>query len=137
MTLKNWYLGVDKHSVACLQLLIEGTADYNAASPSQLNNRKVEQFNFDGLATAFDQARAANPSLSSWALSSSLLSFHLGGSDTAAIGADLAYQYAKYGGLSNISLTPVQAMMADAAFGAASQTLCGGVGLQDLSARLM
>ena len=137
VTFKDWYLNTTNHSVANLQIVIEGTTDYNAASSNQLNNKKIEQFNFDGLVTAFDTARAANSSLTSWALSSSLLSFYLSGSDTAAIGGDLAYQYAKNGNLSNMSLTPAQALLAGASFGIASQNLQLTGNLQDQSPRLM
>ncbi|NHZ79420.1 hypothetical protein F2P44_09045 [Massilia sp. CCM 8695] len=137
INLKDWYLGTTNRSVANLQMVIEGTSDYNATSTNKLNNKKIEQFNFDGLATAFDQARTANPALTSWALSSSLLNFYLSGSDTAAIGGDLAYQYAKNGTLSNVSLTPAAAILANASFGTAAQTLQAGSALQDLSPRLM
>lgn len=119
-----------------LPMVIEGTTDYDAGSSNRLNNKKIEQFNFDGLVTKFDQARAANPSLTSWALSSSMLSFYLNSSDTAAIGGDLAYQYAKNGNLSNISMTPAQALLASAQFGS-NQNLQAIGALQDLSPRLM
>ncbi|WP_307731951.1 putative Ig domain-containing protein [Massilia antarctica] len=137
INLKDWYLGTTNRSVANLQMVIEGTSDYNAAPTNKLNNKKIEQFNFDGLATAFDQARIANPALTSWAVSSSLLNFYLSGSDTAAIGGDLAYQYAKNGTLSNVSLTPAAAILVNASFGTAAQTLQAGSTLQDLSPRLM
>lgn len=136
LTLKDWYLATTNHSVANLQVVIEGTSDYNAAGGT-INNKKVEQFNFDGLVTAFDQARVANPALTSWALSSSLLSFYLSGSDTAAIGGDLAYQYAKNGNLSTLSMTPAQALLASAQFGSAAQALQATGSLQDLTPRLM
>jgi hypothetical protein len=83
LTLKDWYLSTNNHSVATLQMLIEG-GDYDASSSDPLKNTKVEQFNFDGLVTAFDQACTANAALTSWVLSSSLLSFYLAGSDVAA-----------------------------------------------------
>lgn len=118
-------------------MVIEGTDDYNAASANTLNNKKIQQFNFDSLVTAFDQARIANPALTSWALSSSLLGFHLGGSDTAAIGGDLTYEYAKTGNLSAISMTPAQSILANAQFGAAAQNLVAAGSLQDSSPRLM
>ena len=137
MTFKDWYLNTTNHSVANLQIVIEGTTDYNAASANQLNNKKITQFNFDGLVTTFDTARAANSSLTSWALSSSLLNFYLSGSDTAAIGGDLAYQYAKNGNLSNISLTPAQALLAGTTFGTGNQNLQLAGSLQDMSPRLM
>lgn len=137
VTFKDWYLNTANHSIANLQVVIEGTTDYNAASTNKINNKKIEQFNFDSLVTAFDQARTANPALTSWALSSSLLTFYLNGSDTQAIGGDLAYQYAKNGNLSNFSLTPAQALLASAQFGTANQTLQAAGALQDLSPRLI
>jgi hypothetical protein len=120
---KDWYANTSNRNMAKLQLVIEGTTDYNASSTNVLNSKKIAQFNFDGLVTKFDQARAANASLTSWALSSSLLNFHLGSSDTAAIGGDLAYQYAKNGNLSALSMAPAQALLADAQFGMANQNL--------------
>lgn len=137
VTFKDWYANVTNHSVANLQIVIEGTTDYNAASANKLNNKKIEQFNFDGLAGAFDQARVANPALTSWGLSSSLLSFYLNSSDSAAIGGDLAYQYAKNGNLANFSLTPAQALLAGAQFGSGNQNLQATAALQDLSPRLL
>lgn len=137
VTFKDWYLATTNHSIANLQIVIEGTTDYNAASNSVINNKKIENFNFDGLVTKFDQARTATPTLTSWALSSSLLSFYLTSSDTAAIGGDLAYQYAKNGNLSNISLTPADTILSSAQFGTSAQNLQAVASLQDLSPRLM
>jgi hypothetical protein len=137
VTFKDWYASVNNHSIANLQMVIEGTAGYDATSANKLNNQKIVEFNFDGLTTKFDQARAANTSLSSWALSSSLLEFYLSGSDTAAIGGDLAYQYAKNGNLSNLSMTPAQALLASPEFGTSSQNLQSASKLQDASPRLI
>lgn len=72
-------------------------------------------------AAAFDSARADNPSLSRWALSSSLLQFHLGGSDSEAIGGDLAYEYGKHSSLTGLSLNAIQAVMADPNLGSQSR----------------
>lgn len=137
ITFKDWYLDINNHSVAKLQVAIEGSTDYNAASANKTNNKKVEQFDFDGLAFAFDRVRATDPSMTSWALSPWLLNFYLNSSDTAAIGGDLAYQYAKNGSLSNISMTPAQALLASAQFGTANQNLQATSALQDLSPRLL
>ena len=92
--------------------------------------------NFAGLVTAFDQARTATPTLTSWALTNALTTYHLGGSDTAALGGDLAYQYGKNGNLSNVSFTPAQTILGNAQFGSVAQTLQPLTGLQDSSARL-
>jgi Ca2+-binding RTX toxin-like protein len=78
VTFSNWYADAGNHSIANLQMVIEGTPDYDALSANAINNKRVVQFNFDGLVSQFDQARAATPALTSWALSSSLLDFYLG-----------------------------------------------------------
>lgn len=137
LTFKDWYVNTNNRSVKNLQMVIEGTADYNAALADALNNKKIQQFNFDSLVTAFDQARVADPALTSWALSSSLLGFHLGGSDTAAIGGDLTYQYAKNGDMSNISATPAQSILGNAQFGNAAQDFLPVGSSRDSSTRLM
>ncbi|MFZ6820336.1 putative Ig domain-containing protein [Undibacterium sp. Ji22W] len=123
VTLKDWYLSINNHSVAKLQIVIEGTSDYVSTSNNVLNNHKIELFNFDGLVTAFDQARAATPGMSSWALSNSLLNFYTSGSDTSAIGGDLTYQYAMNGNLSNIAMNPALVLLTGTAFGVNGQNL--------------
>ena len=40
VTFKDWYLNTANHSVANLQVVIDGSADYNAASANKLNNKK-------------------------------------------------------------------------------------------------
>ncbi|WP_130301095.1 MULTISPECIES: hypothetical protein [unclassified Duganella] len=87
--------------------------------------------------SAFDAARTANPSLTSWALSPSLSSYYLSGSDSAALGGDLAYQYAKNGNLSSLSMTPADTLLTASQFGSAGQALQAGSALQDLTPRLM
>lgn len=137
VTMKDWYANVNNHSIANLQVVIEGTTDYNAASTNKLNNKKIEQFNFDGLVTKFDQARAANPSLTSWALSASLLEFYLNSSDTVAMGGDLAYQYAKTGSLSGFTMAPALNLVSNAQFGTVNQTLQPVANLKDATVSLV
>ena len=74
---------------------------------------------FAALANAFDAAGQVN----GWALTNALLSAHLSGSDSAAIGGDLAYQYGLNGSLTGIGLTPAQQVLSAPQFGASSQTL--------------
>lgn len=136
INLKDWYLAANHHSIANLQIVIEGTSDYVPSSSNQLNNNKIEQFNFDGLVSKFDQARASNPAVTSWALSNSLLEFYLTGSDTAALGGDIAYQYAKSGNLSVFSMSPAQAVLSNPQFGSI-QLLQSTAALQDTSLFLM
>jgi hypothetical protein len=60
----------------------------------------------------------------------------LEGSDTAALGGDLAYQYGKNGTLAGIGVTPALATLSDANLGTAAQTLTPLAGLQTGSVRL-
>jgi Ca2+-binding RTX toxin-like protein len=131
-----YYASASNHSVKTLQVFIEGTTDYLASASSALNNRKIETFNFDGLVAAFDAARAANRNLASWALSNALAAQYLSGSDIAAIGGDLAYQYARNGSFSSLSFTPAIGMLGTAGFGSVAQPLLGAAKLQDTSPRL-
>ena len=72
----------------------------------------------------------------SWALTNALTSFQLAGSDTAALGGDLAYQYGKNGTLAGIGVTPALATLSDANLGSTAQTLTPLSGLQTGSVRL-
>jgi hypothetical protein len=58
------------------------------------------------------------------------------GSDTAALGGDLAYQHAKNGNLANVSINPAQGILGGAQFGTIAQTLQPNANLQDTSPRL-
>jgi hypothetical protein len=88
------------------------------------------------LVDRFDQARTANPALTSWHLSDALLQFHVSDSNTAALGGDLAYQYGTQGNLANVGLTGAQNVLNNAQFGAQAQALQPAVGLQEGQVRL-
>jgi Ca2+-binding RTX toxin-like protein len=111
--------------LSTLQIVIDGSSDYDPDSSSALHNKKIVQFDFLGLSKQFDQALQANPALTEWALSSALLEFHLRSSDTAAIGGDLAYQYAQNGDFYGLSTNAIQAALGDTQFGLAQQQLQG------------
>ncbi|MHB1076707.1 beta strand repeat-containing protein [Thiobacillus sp.] len=130
IVLQGWYASTGNKSVLNLQMIEEASIDFAPGSSNPLADNKVEKFDFAGLVNAFDQARTANPNLTSWALSDALLTFYLGGSDTDAIGGDLAYQYGKTGSLSNIGSTAAQGMLGNAQFGQVNQAI-NQVGLSD------
>ena len=123
IVLQGWYAASTNKSVLTLQMIEEAAADFAPGGADTLRDNKVEQFNFAGLVNTFDQARTANPSLTSWALSNALLTYYLGGSDTAAVGGDLAYQYGKTGGLANVGFGAAQSMLANSQFGQAAQAI--------------
>ena len=65
-----------------------------------------------------------------------LLDAHLAGSDSEAIGGDLAYQYGLNGTLAGIGLTAAQEVLNAPQFGAAPQALRPLAGLQQGQYRL-
>ena len=136
ITFKNWYATTPSKPVANLQVMAEAMAGFVQGGSDPLRNQKVENFNFAGLVGAFDAARAANTGLTSWALTNALTSFQLAGSDTAALGGDLAYQYGRNGTLAGIGATPALATLSNASLGGSAQTLTPLAGLQTGSVRL-
>jgi hypothetical protein len=120
ITLTNWYAKSTNRSVLNLQVIAEAMADFSAGSADPLRNNLIETFDFAGLVAQFDAAGAP----ANWQLTDSRLTAHLkDGSDTAAIGGDLAYQYGMNGGLTGIGLLAAQNVISAAAFGQSSQML--------------
>lgn len=134
ITFKNWYRG--NRSVVTLQVVLDGSADYQPGGTELTRDNLVETFDFGGIVSAFDAARASNPALSSWALSNALANFHVSGSDSEALGGDLAYQYAASGNLAQVGLTAAQSVLSDAVFGTAPQALKALASLQEGAVRL-
>jgi Ca2+-binding RTX toxin-like protein len=133
--MQNWYSGTTNHSIANLQLVLDAST-YNASSSDTLLNHQVQNFDFALLAQNFDQALATTPTLTSWSMTNALLTAHLAGSDTAALGGDLAYQYNLNGSLAGIGLASAQTELGNASFGVAPQLLQPLAGLQTGTARL-
>ena len=127
---KDWY-GARHSGFLTLQMIEDASADFDARSADPLRNRRVETFSFLGLVGAFDHARAETPGLTSWAVTNALLEAHLGASDDAALGGDLAYWYGKNGSLAGLSLQAAQQVIGAAGFGADAQALHPFSGLQD------
>jgi Ca2+-binding RTX toxin-like protein len=123
ITLQDWYAPAPKESVLDLQVIAEVMAGYSQTSSNRLLDDKVEIFDFGRLVDRFDAARAAQPTLGRWAMMNALLDAHLGGSDTAALGGDLAHQYGVTGALTGIGLGAAQQIVGNASFGSATQTL--------------
>ena len=123
MSFKDWYLGTANHNVLKLQVVADAMTEFAPGGSDPLLDHKIENFDFKGLVGAFDAARAATPTLSSWALANALTQFHLAGSDNAALGGDLAYQYGRNGTLSGIGINVAQQVLGEAGFGSQVQTL--------------
>ena len=130
MSFKDWYLGTANRNVLKLQVVAEAMAGFAPGGSDPLLDQKIENFDFKGLVGAFDDARATTPTLSSWALTSALTQFHLAGSDSAALGGDLAYQYGRNGTLAGIGVSAAQQVLGETGFGNQAQTLQPLAGLQ-------
>jgi hypothetical protein len=91
----------------------------------------VQTFDFFGMVSAFDSARAESPGLTSWAITNALLQFHLAAMDDAALGGDLAYWYGRKNSFSGLSLSAAQQAIGAPGFGSDAQTLRPFDGLQE------
>ena len=96
-----------------------------------IHDNKVEQFNFTALTNKFDQVRVGQSSSFTWNMASSLETVSSGGSDTAAIGGDLAYQYGLNGNLAALSAQPALGIVGSNGFGSGSQALQSASALND------
>ena len=121
VTLKNWYQGQNNKNVLNLQVIAEAMAAFDPGSSDPLLNKEVQTFDFQGLVSAFDTARTGNPGLTTWALSDALSQYHLGGSDDAALGGDLAYLYGLNGTLAGVSFDGAQSIVTSSQFGVQAQ----------------
>jgi len=111
MTIKNWYSTSAGKPIDKLQVVTVG-GDYDPASTDKTRNMQTEAFDFGRLVQRFDAARAADASnANGWAVMNSMLDAHLQGSNTAALGGDLSFQYAT-NDLGGIAVTASQASLA-------------------------
>lgn len=132
--LKDWYAG--NTSLLNLQVILDATDAFDANATDSLYNRRVQNFDFLGMVSAFDAAQAVNPGLSQWALGDALTQYHLSGADDAALGGDLAYWYARNGGFTGIGVASAQQIIGAPGFGAEAQGLREFSGLQEGLVRL-
>jgi Ca2+-binding RTX toxin-like protein len=136
ITLKNWYAATPSRSVLNLQVIAEAIAGFDASSSDLLLNKKIQNFDFQSLVNAYDTARVANATLAHWSAMNTLLDAHLSGSDDAALGGDLAYQYGRNGSLANIGVDGGRTVLTSNQFGVAPQLLQTQQVLQQGVARL-
>lgn len=123
IVLQNWYSSPANRGVQNLQIVAAAMNDFAPAGGDPLRDNMVERFDFQSIVRQFDQARIANPSVNHWAAMDALLDAHLGGSDTEALGGDLAYRYGLSGSLAGIGTSAAQDILAGLQFGAAPQGL--------------
>jgi Ca2+-binding RTX toxin-like protein len=119
ITFVNWYTATANRSVLNLQVIAEAMAAFNPDGADSLLDDKVERFDFAALVYAFDAAGQ----VSNWALTNALLDAHLVGSDSEAVGGDLAYRYGLQGNLTGIGLVPAREVLSAPNFGSGLQAL--------------
>jgi VCBS repeat-containing protein len=119
IVLEDWYRG--KQSVVTLQVVAEAMRGFSQGSCDPLRDDKVETFDFRKLVAAYDDARECRRNLQNWKLMNELLDAHLGGSDTAAYGGDVAYRYGMTGTLANVGWAAARDTVAAPQFGTALQ----------------
>jgi VCBS repeat-containing protein len=123
----NYYgLSTNQRPTFALQMLTEPSGAYAPNGVDALRDNKIEQFNGNRLIADFNAAYQASASLRSgnpWAVMNSLLSAHLGGSSTAGLGGDLAYQYGRNAGLAGMDMLAANNALAEPNFGATYQNL--------------
>ncbi len=117
ITFRDWYASVPSRSVATLQVIIQPSSGNTSEGSDLTRGHKMESFDFSALVGAFDSARAANASLTSWTLSDALNTCRLAGSDTAAFGGDIAYQYGLLGTVDLVGTAKTFGLLSDPALG--------------------
>ena len=123
LTFSNWYASSANQNVVTLQVIEQASSTFDAASTSALYNQDVVEFGFANLVNQFDSALAANPALTQWSLSNGLLNAYLSGSDTAAMGGDLAYYDGLHGNLTGMNVAAAQAALQNPVFGTQAQAI--------------
>lgn len=103
VTLQGWYVDSSRRNVTTLQVVTGAVGgDYLASSSDRLLNRMVVSFNFESLVNRFDQWSSANPGQTEWEPAAELNAYYLAGSNTSAIGGNLAWRYATTGSYGDI-----------------------------------
>jgi Ca2+-binding RTX toxin-like protein len=120
---KDWYVSPANQNIVNLQVIDQAMSDYAPGSTDLLRNNSVENFDFQNVVTEFNQAIAADPALSGWSLTNALLDSHLSGSDSAALGGDLAYEYGVRGNLTGFDAAAAEGTLSSSQFATAPQAL--------------
>ena len=122
ITMQDWYAGASHRGIKRLQFVDAGSAyasssqGSDAHSACQTGKDAVEIFDFGKLVANFNATRTCEPAINQWSVMDGLLRAHLSGSDRAAIGADLSYQFAVNGSLSGMSVNAMQGLLSSSAF---------------------
>ncbi|HEX7641975.1 MAG TPA: calcium-binding protein [Burkholderiaceae bacterium] len=136
ITFTNWYSSSANQDFVTLQVIEQAASTYSANSTNTLYNSEVETFSFTQLVADFNSALAANPGLSGWSLSNTLLNDHLSSSNTAALGGDLAYYDGLNGNLTGMNLATAVTTLQNGSFGKTAQTVDAWSGISGATNKL-
>lgn len=132
ITLAGWYSGPENQNVDTLQMIQAASEDYQPLGDNELHDDRIETFDFKNLVRQFDIARSVTPGLDRWSAMSGMLEAHLGGSDSEAMGGELAFQYGMTyrNGLTSEAfareLISVPESLKQTSFGSQTQSIYGG-----------
>lgn len=114
-----WFNSTSTNNVNNLQIMVESMNDYDSNGADALRNNKVELFNFVDIVNQFIAEGAPN----NWAFTDEMLNQHiLSGSDSNAIGGDVAYEYATNKSFNNVGLIGIQSILSNSQLGVSSQS---------------
>ncbi|UMR33413.1 hypothetical protein MJ904_22060 [Massilia sp. MB5] len=118
VTLEDWYLvAAGPKQFTQLQWILDGSAEFNPGAPETMRQHKIATFDFAALVADFDQALAANPVTTAWHISSALAKRFTDGSDTSALGGDLALMAGRQAGAGVLDPLLASAALDSANFG--------------------
>ncbi|MDI1302711.1 MAG: VCBS domain-containing protein [bacterium] len=135
ITFSGWYVSGANRPVVTLQAVAESMASFSQSSSNPMLDDRLETFQFNNVVSAFDTANR-NGTLTTWGLTNALAQFQLAGSDTVALGGNLAYQYGMTSSLNGMGAVSAQNELASAAFAAQAQTLQPLSGLSEGMSKL-
>jgi Ca2+-binding RTX toxin-like protein len=122
ITFKDWYASTANRNFVTLQMIEEASGADKSRGNDKLPKNRIAEFDFQKLVNQFDSARSATPTLTRWAVMNGMLDAYLSGSDTAAFGGDLAYEYGTNGGTSDV-LGSARSTLRQPGFGSQVQTI--------------
>jgi len=123
MTFKNFYAGAGDRKDLCLQIVSDSILGYGPNSANPWLTKKVQGYDLGDLITAFDEARATTPGITSWALIGALGQCQLFASNDSAYGGELAYCYGRNGTMSGFDVAAAEEVLGDPLFASQIQAL--------------
>ncbi|MCA1326539.1 calcium-binding protein [Herbaspirillum sp. alder98] len=123
ISVENWYGDAAQVRGTLLQLVLDSTDDYQADADDIARQHKIALYDFNGIAEQYDRARNDLPGLDLWSVSAALAHHRLRGSDTLAIGGELAYHYAHHGQWSQLGAGILSATLVNPLFGNSDQAI--------------